>query len=130
MMRRCLALLFVAHALAAAPSTFKVAMNSTAGSFTLEITRDWAPLGVDHFYELVQDGYYNDDGFFRVLPGFVVQFGLNGSPAVTKKWNTPIKDDPVKESNLKGTITYATAGPNTRTTQLFINYGDNTGTYV
>jgi peptidyl-prolyl cis-trans isomerase A (cyclophilin A) len=94
---------------------------------TLDITRAWAPLGVDRFYTLVkQEKYYDNSGFFRVLPGFVVQFGIAGDPALSKKWeNANIQDDPVLKSNTRGYISYATAGPNTRTTQLFINYGNN-----
>lgn len=96
-------------------------------NFTLYVTRKWAPLGVDRFYTLVKDVHYFDDSsFFRVLPGFVVQFGIAGDPALSKKWqNLNIKDDPVVESNTRGRIAFATAGPNTRTTQLFINYGNN-----
>ena len=92
----------------------------------IEVHRDWAPIGVDHFYALVKAGYYDGDRFFRVVPGFVVQFGISGDPAATAKWkDMNLTDDPVKESNTVGTVTYATAGPNTRTTQLFINLGNN-----
>ena len=92
----------------------------------IEVHRDWAPIGVDHFYALVKSGYYDGDRFFRVVPGFVVQFGVSGDPATTAKWkDMNLTDDPVKESNTVGTVTYATAGPNTRTTQLFINLGNN-----
>lgn len=96
-----------------------------AGRILLEVTRAWAPLGVDRFYALLQDGFYNEAAFFRVVPGFVLQFGIASTPEANERWSTPIQDDPVVESNLRGTITYATAGPNTRTTQLFINYVDN-----
>ena len=108
-----------------APATFKVRFETTKGPFTVEVHRDWAPIGVDHFYRLVKSGYYDGAKFFRVVPNFVVQFGLAADPAVTAKWQTPIKDDPVKESNRTGYLVYATAGPNTRTTQLFINLRDN-----
>lgn len=92
----------------------------------LRIVRQWSPLGVDHLYALLQDKFYDDSAFFRVVPGFVVQFGIAGTPAMNKKWmNSPIKDEPVLQSNLKGTVAYATDGPNSRTTQLFINYVDN-----
>jgi peptidyl-prolyl cis-trans isomerase A (cyclophilin A) len=90
------------------------------------VHRDWAPIGADHFYELVKSGYFDGCRFFRVVPGFVVQFGLAADPAVTRKWKAPsLRDDPVKQHNVRGTLVYATAGPNTRTTQLFINLGDN-----
>ena len=111
---------------ARAPENFKVVMTTTKGDVVIEVHRAWAPLGADRFYNLVKAGFFNDAAFFRVLPGFVVQFGLNANPAVNKAWaDTRFRDDPVKESNKKGTITFATAGPNTRTTQLFINLGDN-----
>lgn len=99
--------------------------NFTSNVIEIEVYRDWAPLGVDHLWKLLQAKYYDQNGFFRVVPRFVVQFGISGDPATTAKWAVPIKDDPVKTSNVMGTVTYATAGPNTRTTQLFINYGDN-----
>jgi peptidyl-prolyl cis-trans isomerase A (cyclophilin A) len=85
-----------------------------------------APLGADRFYNLVKYGFYNGNGFFRVMPGFVVQFGLSPTPAINAAWeNTKIKDDPVQGSNSRGTLCFATSGPNTRTTQLFINLGNN-----
>jgi peptidyl-prolyl cis-trans isomerase A (cyclophilin A) len=111
---------------AKAPEVFKVSMATTKGDVVIEVHRAWAPLGADRFYNLVKAGFFNDAAFFRVLPGFVVQFGLNGNPAVNKAWaDTRFRDDPVKESNKKGTVTFATAGANTRTTQLFINLGEN-----
>jgi len=92
----------------------------------IEVHRDWAPLGADHFFALVKAGYYDGNRFFRVVPGFVVQFGISGDPATTTKWkNMNLTDDPVKQNNTVGMVTYATAGPNTRTTQLFINLGNN-----
>jgi peptidyl-prolyl cis-trans isomerase A (cyclophilin A) len=104
----------------------KVNLDTSKGAVVLEVHRDWAPIGTDHFLALVKAGYYDGNRFFRVVPGFVVQFGLNGDPAVTAKWrDMPLKDDPVTQSNTVGTVTYATAGPNTRTTQLFINLADN-----
>lgn len=109
-----------------APEKFKVLFDTTRGKFTVEVDRKLAPIGSDRFFALVKSGYYNDCGFFRVVPGFVVQFGLNGDPAVTAKWkDAEIKDDKVATSNTRGTITFATKGADTRTTQLFINYGDN-----
>jgi len=95
-------------------------------SIVIKVIRAWAPLGADHFYALVQDGFYTEAAFFRVVPNFVVQFGIAGIPSENKKWSIPIKDDPVLQSNKVKTLVYATAGPNTRTSQLFINYKDNT----
>jgi peptidyl-prolyl cis-trans isomerase A (cyclophilin A) len=109
-----------------APETFKVQFNTTKGKFIIEVTRSLSPLGADRFYNLVRSGYFKDVAFFRVIPGFMCQFGIHGDPAVSAKWREAgIADDPVKGSNTRGTITFATAGPNTRTTQLFINFGDN-----
>jgi len=96
------------------------------GDVVINVTNSWAPLGAAQFEALVASGYYTfPAAFFRVVPDFVVQFGISGDPATNAKWTTPIKDDPVVTSNVMGTITYATAGPNTRTTQLFVNYEDN-----
>ncbi len=116
-----------AEAAEQAPQRFKVIFElSNDGEVEIEVARKLAPLGVDQFYNLVKSGFYNECRFFRVVPGFVVQFGINGDPAVQKKWReAPIKDDPVRFSNKKGTICFATAGKDTRTTQLFINIGDN-----
>jgi cyclophilin family peptidyl-prolyl cis-trans isomerase len=111
---------------AATPETFKVKFETTAGDFVVEVTRKWAPLGVDRFHELVKAGFYNDCGFFRVVPNFMVQFGINGDPKVQAKWKaSKIKDDPTTHSNQRGMVTFATAGPGTRTSQLFINFKDN-----
>ena len=107
-----------------APAVFRVNFDSSKGPFVVEVNRDWAPNGADRFYTLVKAGFFDGARFFRVLPGFMVQFGLAADPAQNKKWGNLI-DDPVKESNKPGYITFATAGPNTRTTQVFINYGDN-----
>ena len=95
------------------------------GVISFNITRALAPLGADHLYALVQDGFYDAAAFFRVVPDFVAQFGIAGVPAENYKWDHAIKDDPVKQSNSKGSLVYATAGPDTRTTQLFVNYKDN-----
>lgn len=109
-----------------APATFRAKFTTTKGDIIVEVTRAWAPLGADRFYNLVKYGFYNDASFFRVLPGFVVQFGISAKPSVAMMWHdATIKDDPVKESNLRGTLTFATAGKNTRTTQVFINLADN-----
>jgi peptidyl-prolyl cis-trans isomerase A (cyclophilin A) len=111
-----------------APETFKAQFDTTKGKFTIEVTRSLAPNGADRFYNLVHSGYFTDVAFFRVVPGFMCQFGIHGDPNVSAKWrDANIPDDAVKGSNTRGTITFATAGPNTRTTQLFINFGNNTG---
>jgi len=109
-----------------APETFKAQFATTKGKITIEVTRSLSPNGADRFYNLVRSGYFKDIAFFRVVPGFMCQFGIHGDPAVSAKWRAAnIADDPVKGSNTRGAITFATAGPNTRTTQLFINFGDN-----
>jgi peptidyl-prolyl cis-trans isomerase A (cyclophilin A) len=112
---------------ARAPESFKARFTTTKGDFVVEVHRDWSPLGADRFYNLVKNGFFNNAHFFRVVSGFVVQFGLSPSAAVNKVWkDATIQDDPVKQTNAKGALTFATAGPNTRTTQLFINLADNT----
>ena len=118
----------VAAANETAPALYKVKFATTKGDFVLEIHRDWAPIGADRFYNLVKIGYFDDVAFFRVIKGFMVQFGIHGDPEVSKVWREArISDDPAgKQSNLRGMVTFATGGPNTRTTQLFINYKDNT----
>lgn len=109
-----------------APDTFKVRFDTTKGAVTIEVTRSQAPNGADRFYNLVKGGYFKDIAFFRVIPGFMAQFGIHGDPKVSAAWSdAKIQDDPVKASNTRGAITFATAGPNTRTTQLFINLVDN-----
>jgi len=109
-----------------APATFKAKFTTTKGDFVVEVTRALAPLGADRFYNLVKNHFYDGAAFFRVLPGFVAQFGLSARPEVSRVWaSATIKDDPVTQSNLQGSLTFATAGPNTRTTQLFINLADN-----
>jgi peptidyl-prolyl cis-trans isomerase A (cyclophilin A) len=111
---------------AKAPETFNARFETSAGAFTVQVTRAWAPVGADRFYNLVKNGFFDGTRFFRVVPGFVVQFGLSGDPAISARWHlASIPDDPVQQHNTRGTITFATAGPNTRTTQLFINYADN-----
>jgi len=109
-----------------APATYKVRFDTSKGAFVLQVTRAWAPLGADRFYNLVKSGFYDNVRFFRVISGFMVQFGISGDPALMAGWrDAPIQDDPVTQSNKRGTITFAMAGPNTRTTQVFINFADN-----
>jgi peptidyl-prolyl cis-trans isomerase A (cyclophilin A) len=109
-----------------APATFNANFDTSKGLFVVTVHRDWAPNGADRFYNLVKNGFYDDVRFFRVIDGFMAQFGIHGNPAVASAWrNANIKDDPVKQSNKRGFVVFATAGPNTRTTQLFINFGDN-----
>ena len=108
-----------------APAVFRTRIDTTAGSFVIETHRDWSPKGADRFYELVRKHYYDNSRFFRVVPNFVVQFGLAASPAMTKKWDKEIADDPVLRTNRVGALTFATAGPNTRTTQVFISTRSN-----
>jgi peptidyl-prolyl cis-trans isomerase A (cyclophilin A) len=109
-----------------APATYNVNFDTTKGPIVITVHRDWAPLGADRFYNLVKNGFYDDVRFFRVIDGFMAQFGIHGNPAVSAAWRgANIKDDPVKQSNKRGFLTFATGGPNTRTTQLFINFGDN-----
>jgi peptidyl-prolyl cis-trans isomerase A (cyclophilin A) len=111
-----------------APATFKVNFDTSKGPFVIEVHRDWAPNGADRFYNLVKAGFYDDVRFFRVIPNFMAQFGIHGNPSVMQAWRqAQIKDDPVKQSNQRGYVVFATAGPNTRTTQLFINFRDNSG---
>ena len=109
-----------------APPTYKVKFDTSKGPFVVEVTRAWAPRGADRFYNLVKNGFYDNVRFFRVISGFMVQFGIHGDPEVMANWRTAqIQDDPVTQSNTRGMITFATAGPNTRTSQVFINFGTN-----
>ena len=109
-----------------APETYQVKFETTRGDFTMTVTRAWAPIGADRFYNLVKHHFYDNAAFFRVVPQFVVQFGISANPAISKAWKkTDIKDDPVTQTNKRGAIVFATAGPNTRTTQVFINLKDN-----
>jgi len=111
-----------------APATYKVKFTTTQGDFVVEVTRAWSPRGADRFYNLVKNHFYDQAAFFRVLPGFVVQFGIPAQPAIGRAWaRATIPDDPVAQSNLRGTVTFATGGRNTRTTQAFINLVDNSG---
>ena len=109
-----------------APPAFSVAVDTSKGRFVANVHRDWAPLGADRFYNLVKAGFFDDVRFFRVIGGQLAQFGMHGDPGVQAAWrNADIQDDPVKHSNVRGTISFASRGPNTRTTQLFINLRDN-----
>ena len=110
-----------------APDKYKAKFDTSAGVIVIEVTRAWAPLGADRFYNLVKNGFYDDVRFFRVLSGFMAQFGMNGDPAIQRPWSTTnFPDDPVKESNKRGYVTFAkTSAPNSRSTQVFINFGDN-----
>jgi len=109
-----------------APDQYKVKFETTCGDFVIEVHRDWAPVGADRFHELVSKEFFNECGFFRVVPDFMVQFGINGDPKIQKDWrDAKIKDDKVTKSNKKGYITFATSGPNSRTSQVFINFADN-----
>jgi peptidyl-prolyl cis-trans isomerase A (cyclophilin A) len=112
-----------------APATYRAAFDTSAGTFVVEVRRAWAPNGADRFYNLVKNGFYDDARFFRVIRGFMVQFGIHADPAVSAVWrNARIPVDPVKETNRRGTITYAMSGsPDTRTTQVFINFQNNAG---
>ncbi len=108
-----------------AKNTFKVRFTTSKGPFVAEVHPDWAPIGVERFSALVKAKYFDGARFFRIVPGFVVQFGLAASPAMTKKWDKPIRDDPVTQTNRPGSLAFATMGPNTRTAQIFINLGSN-----
>lgn len=108
-----------------APEVYDVRVATSRGDFVVRVTRAWAPRGADRFYNLVRRRFYDGAHFFRVLPGFVVQFGISAHPQVSRAWQTAtIPDDPVKQSNTRGYVTFATSGPNTRTTQVFINLHD------
>jgi len=109
-----------------APEEYEALFETSAGNFTIKVERAKGPLGADRFYNLVNNGFYDEQRFFRVVPNFVVQWGMHGDPEIIAQWQTArILDDPVKASNVRGTLCFATMGPNTRTTQLFINLGDN-----
>jgi peptidyl-prolyl cis-trans isomerase A (cyclophilin A) len=111
---------------ATAPAEYKVRFSTDAGDFVIQVTRAWAPQGADRFYNLVRAGFYDGARFFRVVPDFVAQFGLNAEPRVSAVWRgATIPDDPVQKSNERGTISFATSGPNSRTTQAFFNFKDN-----
>jgi peptidyl-prolyl cis-trans isomerase A (cyclophilin A) len=109
-----------------APATFSVAFDTSKGRFVVDVHRDWAPRGADRFYNLTKAGFFTDVRFFRVIGGQLAQFGMHGDPAVQDAWrDAEIQDDPVRHGNTRGAISFASRGPNTRTTQLFINLRDN-----
>ena len=116
-----------------APDTYKANFDTSKGTFTITVNRAWAPLGADRFYNLVKNGFYDDVRFYRVMPGFMAQVGIHGNPTIAKAWvNARIQDDPVKQSNRRGFVTFATGGANTPTTKISINVRhnvslDNTG---
>ncbi len=112
---------------ATAPAQYQVRFETSKGDFVVEVHRDWSPNGADRFYNLVSNGFFDGVRFFRVIDGFMAQFGINGDPQVSARWrNAAILDDPVKQSNVRGTLSFAATGrPNSRTTQVFINFGDN-----
>ncbi|MFQ5640286.1 MAG: peptidylprolyl isomerase [bacterium] len=108
------------------PEVFQVHFETSTGDFVIEAHRDWAPVGVDRFYNLVRTGFFDNSRFYRVRAGFIAQFGIPGDPDITAVWkDRAMPDDPVKQSNTRGAVSYAMTGPHTRTTQLYINYGDN-----
>jgi cyclophilin family peptidyl-prolyl cis-trans isomerase len=111
---------------AVAPAVYKATFDTSAGSFVIEVHREWAPKGADRFYNLVKNGFFDNCRFFRVIPGFMVQFGINGDPAIQQHWaEANITDDPVTQKNLRGYVTFAqTSRPNSRSTQVFINFSD------
>ena len=110
-----------------APASYRARFETSEGDFVVQVQRAWAPVGADRFYNLVSNGYYDGARFFRVIGGFMAQFGMNADPLVTAQWRVAtLQDDPVVESNSRGRMTFAmTSQPNTRTTQVFINFGDN-----
>lgn len=104
---------------------FEVLFETTAGDFTMKVHRDWAPRGAERFYQLIKNKYYDGSPFYRVVPGFIIQFGMNGDPRGTRYWDKSFPDDPVVQSNMRGVVSYAKSSPNTRSTQIFINFGHN-----
>ena len=109
-----------------APATYKAKFDTSKGVFVIEVTRAWAPQGADRFYNLVKNGFFDNTRFFRVIPNFMVQFGISGDPALNTKWRVArIPDDRPAQSNTRGMVTFATSGPNARTTQVFINFKNN-----
>ncbi len=109
-----------------APKEYAAKLETTKGDVIIDVQREWAPKGADRFYTLIKEGFYDDVAFFRVIDGFMAQVGISGDPALNEKWSDDkIEDDPVKKSNTRGMVSFATSGPDSRTTQFFINFGDN-----
>ena len=109
-----------------APATYQARFETSKGAFTISVTRELAPLGADRFYTLVKNGYYDEVRFFRVIDGFIAQWGMHADPRITAVWRqNPLMDEPVMASNTRGTVTFAMGGPNSRTTQVFVNFRDN-----
>jgi peptidyl-prolyl cis-trans isomerase A (cyclophilin A) len=108
-----------------APDSFRVAFATSKGTFVVAAHRTWSPNGADRFYALVRSGFFDENRFFRVLPGYIAQFGINDQKKVNERWDTPIPDDPRRESNARGTLVFTSSGPDTRAHQLFINLKDN-----
>jgi cyclophilin family peptidyl-prolyl cis-trans isomerase len=122
----CWLLLFSSAHARRSPDVYRVKIETTAGNFMIEVHRAWSPHGADRFYELVRDGYYNDSRFFRVVPGRWVQFGISGDPRTAQAWrHRTIPDDPLVQPNTAGFVGFANTGPNTRSTEIYINTGDN-----
>jgi peptidyl-prolyl cis-trans isomerase A (cyclophilin A) len=121
------ALLDPSLATASAPTIYRARFTTTKGDFVVEVHRDWAPHGADRFYNLVRIGFYDDTRFFRAIDGFMVQFGIHGDPKVAAAWQkATVTDDPNAHGNVRGTISFAKSGaPDSATTQVFVNYGDN-----
>jgi homoserine O-acetyltransferase len=125
----CTLILWLMMAQVTAPSVFQVRLETTKGAIVIEVHRDWAPNGADRFYQLITSGYYDGNRFFRVVAGRWAQFGINGDPAVAKAWrDRPIPDDPRRPSNVRGTVAFAFAVPNGRTTQVYIALSDLSAT--
>jgi homoserine O-acetyltransferase len=125
----CTLILWLLMAQVAAPSVFQVRLETTKGAIVIEVHRNWAPNGVDRFYQLVTSRYYDGNRFFRVVAGRWAQFGINGDPTVAKAWrDRPIPDDPRRQSNVRGTVAFAFAVPNGRTTQVYIALADLSAT--
>lgn len=123
----CILLAFSLQHERRSPDVFRVRVETTAGSFVVEVHRDWAPHGADRFYDLVRSGYYNDSRFFRVVPGRWVQFGISGNPQMAQRWRPEvIPDDPLIQHNTAGFVAFANTGPDTRSTEVYIDTGDNT----
>ena len=108
------------------PDTFRVAFETSRGPFVVEAIRAWAPNGADRFYTLTREGFFDENRFFRVVPGFIAQFGINNDKAVNQRWDDrPLPDDSARQSNARGTVVFTSQGPNTRAHQMFVNLGPN-----